>query len=353
VLALKCGERYRLARALAMEACYSATAGGPARDRTATLVELAAELANQLGHPHAIGLARYASGVAAFLEGRFEEARPAARDAETIFREQCTGVAWEVSSARVFHLGSLAFLGELSELARCVRRNLHEALDRGDRYAAANLRTGLANLTWLFPDDPDAAQTQVDETMADWSQRGFHIQHYYDLLAQAGIDLYRGQGAIAHRRVVERWGELTRSLLLMVQFVRIDVQCIRARTALAASFETTEPAALLSECARYAGKIEREKMAWALPLAQLLRAGIAERKDARDEARDLYKAATRAFRAARMGLYEAISRFRYGELAGGDEGQASVRAAEEWMIAQGVVKPARIVQMLAPSKERV
>src|SRR5262245_44336444 len=191
-----------------MEACYSATGGGETRDRTAHLVSEAHALAKQLGHPHAIGLARYAAGVAAFLEGRFPETKIACAEAERIFREETSGAAWEVASARVFHLWSVGFLGELMDLSRIVKENLREALERGDRYAAANLRTGLANLAWLAAGDPDGAQRQIDETMAEWSQRGFHIQHYYDLVARSGIDLYRGRGKSAHARVLERWPEL-------------------------------------------------------------------------------------------------------------------------------------------------
>jgi eukaryotic-like serine/threonine-protein kinase len=233
-----------------------------------------------------------------------------------------------------------------------VRQNLQEAIDRGDRYAAANLRTGLANLTWLIAHDPDGAQMQIDETMAGWSQRGFHIQHYYDVIARAGIDLYRGHGTTAHGRVLERWNDFAKSLLLMVQFVRIDSLCIRARTALAASLETRTFAPLLGEADRCAAKIEREKMAWSTPLAALLEAGIAQRRGTLDVARKAYEKAMFGFDAASMRLYAAVARMRFGELIGGDEGRAHVEAARIWMTSQSIVRPERIAAMLAPVEVR-
>lgn len=154
LLALKAGEPYRVARALAMEACYSATGGGSTRARTATLVKATAALSARLQLPHALGLARYAEGVGAFLEGRFSDARAAAADAERIFRDRCTGVAWEVASAQIFHLASVGFIGDLPALSKAVRQNLREAEERGDRYASGNLRSGPGNLAWLIAGDP-------------------------------------------------------------------------------------------------------------------------------------------------------------------------------------------------------
>lgn len=349
LLTLKAGEPYRLARALAMEACYSATGGGSTHERTEKLVTEADALARKLGHPHAIGLARYAAGVAAFLEGRFAETKVACAEAERIFREETSGAAWEVASARVFHLWSIAFLGELVDLSRCVKDNLREALERGDRYAAANLRTGLANLAWLCAGDPDGAERAIDETMAEWSQKGFHIQHYYDLVARTGIDLYRGHGRVAYQRVIARWSELNSSLMLMVQFVRTDALLIRARAAIAAALESpTEQKTLLAAAEKDAAKIAKEEMAWSKPYASMLRASIAGQRGEHAASRLLFAEAREGFRAAKMGLYETVTAWRWAELDGGEGGKAELARARAWLQGQGVREPERMVWMLAP-----
>ena len=39
------------------------------------------------------------------------------------------------------------------------------------------------------PFDAAAAFAQIDEAMAEWSKRGFHIEHYYELLARMNFGL--------------------------------------------------------------------------------------------------------------------------------------------------------------------
>ena len=55
-------------------------------------------------HPHALGMARLSSGAAAYLEGHFRVGLERLDEAEAIFREQCTGVIWELDTARIFGL---------------------------------------------------------------------------------------------------------------------------------------------------------------------------------------------------------------------------------------------------------
>jgi hypothetical protein len=49
-----------------------------------------------------------------------------------------------------------------------------------------------------------------------------------------------------------------------------------------------------------------------------------------------------------MGLYEAVARWRHGELLGGETGRAERSEAEAWMQEQAVHSPERFVSMLAP-----
>ena len=58
LLALRAGEPYRVARAIANEAGYGSVAGWPARERTRRLIDRSMALAERVGHPHARGLAQ-------------------------------------------------------------------------------------------------------------------------------------------------------------------------------------------------------------------------------------------------------------------------------------------------------
>ena len=96
-------------------------------------------LAERVGHPHARGLAHINAGIAAYLEGRWSAGWELLRRSEEIFREQCTGVAWELDSAHVVSLQCLVSLGRFRELSEKLSSLLKEANDRGDLFAATSL----------------------------------------------------------------------------------------------------------------------------------------------------------------------------------------------------------------------
>jgi eukaryotic-like serine/threonine-protein kinase len=87
-------------------------------------------------------------------------------------------------------------------------------------------------------------------------------------------------------------------------------------------------------------------MAWAEPLASLIRAGVAEASGRPSEAAARLEEAERGFEAARMGLHAAAARRRRGEIVAG--AGSLVASADEWMATHGVKNPARMAGMLAP-----
>ncbi len=349
LLGLRAGEPYRISRALAMEAGYSATAGGPQRERTAWIVEEAMALARRVGHPHALGLSTSMTGIAAFLEGRWKAARRLCDEAESILRERCTGAVWEIASARLFGVLSLFYLGEIVEMTARVRTQLDDAEQRGDLFGATNLSLGLSNAVWLAAADPEGATHELDDIMERWSQQGFHVQHYHELQARTQIDLYRGEGLKAHARVTGRWPALKASLLLRIQYIDIFMVHLRARAALGAAAEgAADLEALLRAASKDARHLEKQAMPWSDPLAAALRAGVAARRGDREGAAARLAAAVAGFEATDMMLFAAAARRRRGELLGGDEGRALVAAADAWFAEQQVVEPVRMAAMLVP-----
>jgi serine/threonine protein kinase len=345
LLALQAGEPYRIARALAWEAAHQANTGGPARRRTAKLIDAANVLARRIDHPHALGLATLSMGIAGYMEGRWKNGREFSEQAEKIFRERCTGVAWELDTAQSFSLWSLFFLGEVAELNRRLPLLLKEARERGDLYAATNLGTFVGHLTWLATDDPEGAASDLRGLMERWSRQGFHVQHLTGLMGQLQIDLYSGDGAAAWQRIMAEWPALAGSLFLRVQVVRIFMVHLRARSALAAAGK--QPS-LLRAAERDARRLEKENMAWSVPLAQLIRAGVAASRGDRSRAEALLAKAVTGFDAADMGLFAATTRRRHGQLLGGDAGRDLMTRADAWMADQQIKNPSRMTAMHAP-----
>ncbi len=347
LLALDAGEPYRVARALATEVAFLAAAGTAVAAQVDRRIAEAHALADRVAHPHALGLVEMAHGMALFLRGEWAAAVERLGRAEAIYRERCTSVSWELASVQIFAFSSLWYLGRLGELGRRRSLRLAEAQDRGDLYAAANFSTGVLDFAALAADDPARVRADAEWAMARWSQRGFHLQHFLDLLSQGQVDLYTGDAAAAKARLDERWPGLARSLLLRVQHLRIEAVQLRARIELAcAAARPGRPARPhLARARADARSLAREGPEGAAGMAALLEAGLcAQAGDDAAAATALARAIER-FRASHMRLYE-YSAARAAALLGRD--RPALHAAEAALSAEGVASPARLARMLAP-----
>lgn len=348
LLALRAGEPDRLARALALEAGFSAALGGRSPWYNRLLAE-ADGLARRIQSPHALGLRAVMAGAAAYFAGEFERARDASQQAERLLLEHGIGIAWELVTARFYLVLSLYYLGEVEELTRCRAAFLKDAAERGNRFAALMFRTGPTNATWLFADDVASARDALTEALAEWPEQPFGSPHYMAITAQGRIELYAGTARQGWEAIERSWPALKRNGLFRVQAVRTTAHQIRATCGIGASRETPRGAApLLATAERDAAAIAAERAPYTAPVAALIRAGVAAaRGDEAAAAREL-RAALGGFDACHMKLFAAVTRRRLGEVVGGDEGRTLVQDANAWMAAHGVVNPSRTTAALAP-----
>ena len=347
ILALRAGEPYRIARALALEAINVSAAGGIAERRVRRILDAAETLAQQVGDPHAHGMVSLATGIAAYAVGRWGSARESFDRADSVLRNRCTGVAWELDTAEYFGHMCLYFLGEAAELSRRLPIVLREAQDRGDLYVVMSTSMFLIPFTHLVADEPDRARHGLSELMGRWSKRNLHIFDFVNIIRQIEIDLYRNDGVSAWRRIAEHRSVLSGSFALRVQVLRIFMLHLRAGSALAAT-DSLEPGPLLRSAEHDARRLERERMPWSLALARLIRAGVAATRGDRSKAVELLTPAVDDFESLEMRLHAAAARRRLGQLVGGDGGRAMVAQADSWMTGQGIRNPARMTAMIAP-----
>ena len=97
-----------------------------------------------------------------------------------------------------------------------------------------------------------------------------------------------------------------------------------------------------------ARRIAREKIAWALPFASLVRAGIAHQQGESSKAVNLLSEAVENFDLADIDLYAAATRRRLGEIVGGERGRQLIAEADNWMRKQEIKNPTAMTRMLAP-----
>jgi hypothetical protein len=354
LLSLRAGEPYRVARALALEGGYVSMGGNRSRERATRLIRASQRLAERVKHPHAIGLATLTAGNAAWLDGRWREARDHCERAETILRERCTGVDWEILMAQLFGLVSMFFLGEVKSLSQRLRSLLEEAEGRGSLLRTTFLRTGFcSHVAWLAADEPERARQELETGLAGWKRGGrFDYLHLWLRAARTDISLYSGERLVKLEGVgSSRAAARALDRFVQVGFVRgLDTRARRQLGAAAQATDARERGALLRGVEDHARAMMREKTRWADPLALVLRAGSAATRGEARQAVILLESAEAGLAAADMALHVAVARRRRGELLGGDTGRGLVAAADAWMTSQTIRNPERMTDMLAPGR---
>jgi len=346
LLALKAGEPFRVARALAVEAAHLASSG--AMKRAKIVLAEAEALALRLQRPYTSGIVELARGAVAYFEERWSDALQHCRAAAATFRLHCTGATWEINTANAFSLWSLVKMGWIAELTRICPALLKEARDRGDLYAIANLSTQIMTLVRLAADDPDGARNELEAIMGQWSQNGYHVQHHDALLAFVPLELYASDPKPAWDRVQAEWSTFRWSLLSHVQDLRIEMLQLRAYCALAMALQTDKPSKYLSVAVRDAHRLRREGLPWTFALHDYILGAAAYLKGNSADALRYLEAAVSGFDRIQADLQAAVTRRRLAGLLTGEEAEALRQAADTWLSSQGVVNLERMVQAYAP-----
>ena len=101
------------------------------------------------------------------------------------------GNNWESSSARLFQMFALRFIGDHVTLRAKYEEYKQDASERGDRYLESTLRR-LCVTTFLAENDARGAVREL--VRATWVPPAgrFHVQHFHELVAWCEIGLYRG-----------------------------------------------------------------------------------------------------------------------------------------------------------------
>ena len=351
MLALDAGEPYRLARALAFEAFLTGTAGWSAARRASALTDMSRRLAEDIDHPHALGVMHVMSAMIAHVQSRWRDAIRDAEIAEDILRNRCSGVWWEIGMARTIMCWAYFFLGECETLRQRNTLYLAEARDRGDRFLVTNLRSVVSPFLLLLDDEPDAAARELDDAMASWPRDGFDLHHANQMYSGANIQIYAGNGLDALRAVDARWGLMVRGLQLQAQMVRLMMTDLRARAALTAARaapQGSERTALVARAERDARRLAKEGTNMSVPFGHCLMAGVASLRG--DAARTVHhlREGLRGADAVGDGFRAIATRYHLGELLGGEEGAAYRAAAAERMAREKIRNPARLAALFIP-----
>lgn len=352
LLALRAGEPYRLALALAAEGSQLAVHGRRGARRATALLRQALALAERLPSEEDRARARAQvvcrCGATASLLGRWREAKERCREAEELFGKVGWGVAFEIGTVEYLAFLAQSRLGEWKDMAGRLPERLRRAQERDDRYTTNWLLIQSAHCH-LAADDPDQARAALRFAREIWPGERFDLQRYFNGMRCIEVALYCGDRAEAKRLMSGYWPELKQSRQLRWHAARIFSHDLRGRHALLQAVGSPARAGrLLRVVERAADRVEKDRMPYGTALAGLLRAGAAAvRGDGAGALRHL-ESAEAAATAADMALHVAVAQRRRGELLGGEKGRALVSAADAWMAGQDIRRPDRITAMFAP-----
>ncbi len=347
LLALAAGEPYRASCALSLEAGVVATMKN--MKRAELMLARADELADRGGQPRGKAMVMGVRGFVALSASRFKEALGHFENAQTLLRERCHGVAWEIATCETNLLFCLMLLGRYRELRERGQRWARDAEERGNLFAVASLYAGPLPHARLGDNDPDGADRLIEGAMARWSQQGFHLQHVYQLAARSQVAIYRGDPATAHALHVDAAAKLGRSMLLRVQIVRLMVNETRARAAVAlAAIDPARQRTLKREARRLASRLAGEGIVLGSLNAAIVRAGLAFQDGDRERTETYLREALRCAEEANMKLYAAAMRWRLGELRGGDAGRDVIATARAVFEEEDVVDCEQLATSFTP-----
>jgi serine/threonine protein kinase len=342
-LALRTGEPRRIVLCVAYLACSLASRGahGSARRWSA----LARRIAERLGDPYLLAWVDMSTGAIGYFSGDFDVGARFFGAAEDTFRERTSGTTFEINNARLFRLFSLRHAGALSELRTRRDDYLRDAARRGDRYAETSMRRS-GNLAWLVADDPAQAAADLESTGWIPPEGVFHVQHWYELEARAELALYVGGVREQRAELAAAFERLDRSMLGRVELVRIVSTWLGARLALAEG-----GADGLRGARRAARRLRRwssRGTGFAGVFAGLVDAALAVADGQELRAEAILRRTLDRAEALHMALHAAAARHRLGELLGPRAGAEHVALAAAWMKAESVIRPERLLEVIAP-----
>jgi serine/threonine protein kinase len=337
--ALKAGSRVDIVRALALESTFSShmpayIGGGIVRAEK--LNARAKELSRSSDPVDARGLVQFAEGMIEFAKGRWGTARFCLENGVATFREKgAIGRRWDIVYCRSFVLLMLWMEGNVPEIRRNIRDCMLEASGNLTFEAIIALRVGA--LVALCDDNPAEADGLVSDVKAVRPAAPWRLQHEFEAIARAEIDLYRGRARYAWDRLAISWRQSKAAGFYQVHFFFLIALILRARCALGAG--------LLTQAERDIRRLLRRREMWVVAIGHALEASLLAARGERTRALRMLEVAIAGLAEGDLGLYAAAARFRLAELRADSQGQQLVH---DELIARSIRAPERLVSSLLP-----
>jgi hypothetical protein len=335
---LAIGEPRRVACALIYEVVIGGISGERSSRHGLELLRVAREAIEHGDFPEERALIRYATGIHALLNGRYEDVVETL--GELAHAPDLGRKGQQLRMVRSVLGYSRWWLGQWRTATREYEAWIRDAVERGDQVSAFAFRLEQGG-QWaaVLDDEPERAAEQVARTLASPLARELSFEHLAAKQTRAWLALYMGRADEAERVLRFRG---TQKTYLRVQRSRVEIAVLHAYAALAGG------PAELRKARSWMRRIESEGLTWAQPIARIIDASIAARHERIDESIARLEVAVSLCEQQGYEMFAAAASWRLGELEGGAEGKARRVAAESRIAEQGARRPDRVVRTLAP-----
>ena len=330
-IALSLGETRRVMEALTFEANFAAAVSVNSSyvRRILDVVETQKDLCRDFS---AEVFVHAAHGYVDYMSGEWARARENAQMAFQFWSHQ-TGTFWERTLMRLLMCWSTFYLGDIQRLAREIPAVIREANDRGDLLTLASMVSGLNNTAFLETQGSQEALARVEDVMSRWSHTGYHMQHYFALLAHVQAHLFAMDSAAAAACIRKDERDLKRSWLLRVPSVRHEYWHFCGNAAILEALSMpigSQREAKLREAEDWANKSVQSPLTWVQGTGYALFGAIAHARG---------NSKTVAY------LRQALNRFQVTQ---GDEGQQLANMARDFFASQGLRSEENWLSLLVP-----
>jgi hypothetical protein len=350
--ALRLGERWRVTRAIALEADFLAATARP--KRAVRLLERLEQLTVGLDEPPAAAQLLTTRGfVDFFVHSRFRSALDNFTDAIASYRTVVGRAGFELDTVSIFCCWALYYMGEIGELSRRVPAMVEAAARNGNRYTAVTLRCAFP-MAWLARFEPDAIEAELDAALGSWASAdgSYQLQHMFALSSRLDLALYRGRPEDATPRIAPEWKQIRRSLVDRPPLQGLVLRSTLLRHALACAHQAAPNSSrrreALAEARGHLRKFPRKSAPVIVYCAMMFDGLIAEAEGRPEHAVVQYRAALPGLDAGGIHLLAHAVRDRLGRLLGGDEGRSLRADVRRWLDGESVREPETMLGMLLP-----
>ncbi|MBL8974270.1 MAG: hypothetical protein JNK56_26995 [Myxococcales bacterium] len=280
------------------------------------------------------------------MQARFREVEALAAEHRRSFVAQRGLDRFGRDLHEVHRVTALSLRGELRAAQAEGPPLLGRLRERGDRAGMMMFAVSVGYLLHLCADDVAAARAHLDEASAFLAPATARTN---TRLARAVIALYAGPTPTDERWIAAYHAEARRDgslgMLLFAGFLG-SVYGL----ALLAGFDRAGGRARLRTAARLGARLTATPTAFARGYGEALLAGVAERRGQTSAALRAWVASEAGFIEADMQMHALAARRGRGSLLAGAEGAAIVDACDAALRAQGVLRPERLVRIVAPAR---